>query len=258
MIPETMNKWTLNGKKALVTGASRGIGKAVAEELLYHGASVHAVARNRTDLGKLASDFQSKGRLVVSACDISRQDELENLVQRITRDWGNLEILVNNVGVNVRKKTTDYTVTDYDRLMGTNLKAAYELCRLSYPLLKKTGTGCIVNISSVAGLTHVRTGIIYGITKAALVQMTRYLAAEWAPDHIRVNAVAPWYIDTPLAQQVLSDRDYLREVLSRTPMGRIGTPGEVAGAVAFLCMPAAGYITGQCIAVDGGFTIHGF
>ena len=115
----------------------------------------------------------------------------------------------------------------------------------------------VVNVASVGGLTHLCTGAPYAMSKAAMIQMTRNLAVEWAHRDIRVNAVAPWYIDTPLARQVLDDADYRESVVGRTPMGRIGDPREVAAAVAFLCLPAASYITGQCIAVDGGFTING-
>jgi Tropinone reductase 1 len=125
-------------------------------------------------------------------------------------------------------------------------------------LLQAASGGSIVNISSVAGLAHVRTGAIYGMTKAAMIQLTRNLAVEWAPDQIRVNVVAPWYIQTPLAASVLSNEAYRSEVLSRTPLKRIGEPEEVAAAVAFLCLPAASYITGQCLSVDGGFTVNAF
>ncbi|MFW5644433.1 MAG: SDR family oxidoreductase, partial [Bacteroidota bacterium] len=116
----------------------------------------------------------------------------------------------------------------------------------------------IVNISSVAGLGHLRTGIIYGMTKAAMHQMTKNLAVEWAPYDIRVNAIAPWYIQTPLAEQILQDNKYFKEVIKHTPMKRIGQPEEVSSLAAFLCMEGAAYITGQCIAVDGGFSVNLF
>ena len=127
-----------------------------------------------------------------------------------------------------------------------------------HPMLTAARPSSIVNVVSVAGLTHVRSGPPYAMTKAALVQMTRNLAVEWAADGIRVNAVAPWYIETPLVQSVLSNSEYRDEVIMRTPLRRIGKPEEVAGAAAFLCMPASSYVTGHCLVVDGGFMINGF
>jgi Tropinone reductase 1 len=132
------------------------------------------------------------------------------------------------------------------------------MCRLAHPHLVEHGNAAIVNVGSVSGAVHVRTGSPYGMTKAALHQLTRNLAVEWAVDGIRVNAVAPWYIRTQRSEPALADPDYLEEVLERTPLRRIGEPEEVAAAVAFLCLPAAGYITGQVLAVDGGFLSYGF
>jgi tropinone reductase I len=125
-------------------------------------------------------------------------------------------------------------------------------------MLKSARASSIVNILSVAGLIHIRSGVPYAMTKAALAQMTRNLAVEWAADCIRVNAVAPWYIETPLVESALADSKYRAAVINRTPLHRLGKPEEVAGPVAFLCMPGAFYITGQCIVVDGGFSVNGF
>lgn len=251
-------RWTLAGKKALITGATKGIGLAIAEEFLSLGATVVIVARNSAEIETQLAHWQEQGWQALGvAADVTSPADRQRIFNQVRAEFGDLDLLVNNVGTNIRKPTTAYTAEEYALVIQTNLTAAFEICRLMYPLLRGK-TSSIVNISSVAGLRAIRTGTPYAITKAALVQLTRNLSVEWAPDQIRVNAVAPWYIRTPLAETVLKNQDYLADVLARTPMNRIGEPEEVAGVVAFLCMPAAAYITGQCIAVDGGFLAYGF
>ena len=259
MSSENSDRWSLKGKKALVTGGTKGIGAAIAEEFLSLGAEVFIVARSEPELNLRVEDWTSRGwQARGMSGDIAEPRVRESVVARAGKHWGKLDIVVNNAGTNIRKKTQAYTEEEYDVLMNTNLTSAFDVCRRAYPLLKSAGGGSIVNIASVGGVTAMGTGSPYAMSKAAMIQMTRYLAAEWGPDGIRVNAIAPWYIRTPLASGVLVKPEYLASVVARTPMARVGDPEEVAGAAAFLCMGAASYITGACLPVDGGFLSCGF
>jgi tropinone reductase I len=253
------NRWRLTGRKALITGGTKGIGQAIAQEFLSLGAEIMIVARNAEAVNQQLEKWQLQGwKAHGIAADVATSDGRQAMIEQVNQTLGGLDILVNNVGTNIRKKAMEYTEQEYEFIFETNLTSTFEMCRLAYPLLKVGDNSSIVNVGSVAGLTAVRTGAPYAMTKAALVQLTRSLAVEWAENHIRVNTVAPWFILTPLTEPLLSNSDVLNTVRSRTPMGRVGTPEEVAGLVTFLCMPTATYITGQCIAVDGGFLAFGF
>jgi Tropinone reductase 1 len=255
------SRWRLDGHAALVTGASKGIGLACARELASLGADLLLVARDEIHLEQmrveLAEEFPTR-EILVCAADVAEPEQRLEVFDWIADLDVELSLLVNNVGGNATKPALDYELDEVRALVETNVLSAFEMCRLAHPHLAEHGNAAIVNVGSVSGLTHVRTGAPYGLTKAALHQMTRNLACEWAEDGIRVNAVAPWYIRTQRTEGPLADADYLEEVLARTPMGRIGEPEEVASAVAFLCLPAASYVTGECIAVDGGFLRYGF
>ena len=254
-------RWRLDGQTALITGASKGIGLACARELATLGADVLLIARDEPHLehvrGELAEEFPSR-EFHAFAADVGEQEQRLEMFDWINDLDVELSLLVNNAGTNQTKPALEYSETDYRRIIDINLIAAFEISRLAHPHLVQHSNAAIVNIASVSGLTHVRTGAPYGMTKAALTQLTRNLACEWAEDGIRVNAVAPWYIRTQRTDAPLADLDYLEEVLARTPMQRIGEPEEVAAAVAFLCLPASSYVTGECIAVDGGFLRYGF
>jgi Tropinone reductase 1 len=251
--------WNLQGKKALITGGTRGIGRAIVEEFLQLGAEIFIISKNKNSLDEAIKIWRDAGHAVHGlAADLSKDEAYSKVINEITKRWDVLDILINNAGINIRKSAQDYESYEYDEIMQTNLTSTFKLCQLTYPLLKKSSQGNVVNIASISGLIDDASGAPYGMSKAAMIQLGKHLAVEWARDNIRINTIAPWYIATELTKHALSNQEKFSAIVARTPMRRVGKPHEVATLAAFLCMPAASYITGQCVAVDGGFLANGF
>ncbi|OEL24124.1 Tropinone reductase-like protein [Dichanthelium oligosanthes] len=247
-------RWSLAGATALVTGGSKGIGRAIVEELARLGATVHTCARDEAVLSRCLQDWEASSLTVtVSTCDVSVRGDREALVGRVRSMFGGeLNILVNNAGRSFLKPALEVTAEEYSRVMATNLESCFHLSQLGHPLLKASGRGSVVNISSIASVLGYSDISIYSASKGAMNQVTRSLASEWASDGIRVNCVAPGLIKTPLLDDFITGNEFLQKELPRIPMRRVGEPQEIAAAVAFLCLPAASYITGQVICADGG------
>jgi Tropinone reductase 1 len=246
--------WQLAGRTALVTGGSRGIGRAIVDELVGLGASVLLVARNQDGVDDAVG--ASEGPVTGLVADITVAADRARIVD-VCRERGPLHVLVHNAGGNIRSPLVGYDDATIEKLIALNLTAPLLLSRDLHPQLKEAHGASVIHVGSVAGLVALPTGVAYGAAKAGIAQAARTLALEWARDDIRVNTVAPWYTRTPLVEPVLSKPEVLAAILARTPLGRIAEPHEIAAVVAFLAMPAASYVTGQCIAVDGGMTTHG-
>lgn len=242
----------LDGQIALVTGGSRGIGRAIAEALAEGGARVAVVARNGERAEQAADELKGEGHLGLS-CDVTDGDGVSDAVSTVSEELGDVSILVNNAGITRDGLLLRMKEEDWDRVLDVNLKGAYHTTKAVTRAMMKARSGTILNITSVVGLVGNPGQANYAASKAGLVGFTKSVARELASRNVRCNALAPGYIDTDMTAAL--DEGQVETLRERIPLGHLGEPEDVAGAARFLCGPAARYITGQVLAVDGGMAM---
>jgi meso-butanediol dehydrogenase / (S,S)-butanediol dehydrogenase / diacetyl reductase len=241
---------------AVVTGGARGIGLAIAKWFLAHDYRVALLDIGMSTLTQTEAELHNPERVLALACDVSKPDQVQASIDAVAKKFGRIDALVNNAGVAVFKPIGETTFEEFRHVLGTNLDGAFLCSQACVPYMKKAGGGAIVNIASISGLRASTLRVAYGTSKAALLHLTKQQAVELGTVGIRSNAVAPGPVDTEMAKLVHSvaiRSDYYDTI----PMNRYGTPEEIANAVGFLCSPAAAFINGQCLAVDGGFDASG-
>ena len=247
----------LKGKVALITGSTKGIGKAIAEEMAAAGAKVVISSRKPEPCHQVCEAIKAAGGEAIAVpCNVGKKDDLMNLVDETLAAFGRIDILVCNAATNpVYGPTHKVSDEAFDKIMGTNVKGTFWLCNMVIPHMVEQGGGSIVLLSSIAGLRASANIGVYGMSKAAEAGLARNLSLEWGPQGIRVNSIAPGLIRTDFAQALLEDPDRLRKVEEKLPLRRVGEPVDIAGVALFLASSASAYGTGQTIVADGGDTI---
>lgn len=246
----------LTGKTVLVTGASRGIGKAIAQACAASGGDVVLGVRNEADAAPLVADFRALGRRAMAVkIDLPDLDGARASIAKAHAAMGRIDVLVNNVGLGPENLAENVNEADFDLIVDVNLKGTFFVSQAVAKLMMKQGGGRIINISSQAGSVVLKGESIYCMSKAAINHLTRCLAYEWAPHKINVNSVAPTFIHTDGTKPALSDPKFHAHVLGHIPLGRIGETSEVTGAVVFLASPASALVTGTNLLVDGGWSV---
>ena len=251
------DRFSLQGKTAIITGGSRGIGLAIARAFVDAGASVALAARGQVELEEAASAIAATGgRAVAIPTDVTDEAQVQGLVERTVRELGTVDIMVNNAGAAPFIAPFVETRPDgFDKYFGVNFTSAVLCTRAVAPILLAKREGCVLNVASISGLIATPGESYYGSAKAALIQFTRTIAHEWASANIRVNAIAPGWVDTPMNESIRSNPESNQTILGLIPLGRWGEPEDIASAALYLCSPAASFVTGTTLVVDGGQTM---
>ena len=248
--------FSLDGRVALVTGGSRGIGRAFALGLAQAGADVVVASRKLPDLEKVSEEIRGLGRKSLAvAAHVAKMDQIKDLVSKVKDEFGKIDILVNNAATNpVMDHALDIEERAWDTIMNLNLKGLFFLSQAVARVMKEKGGGKIINVTSIEGITP---GIlpVYSISKAGVIMATKVMAREWTKYNIRVNAIAPGLTKTSFSEALWNNPEILKDAMSITPMGRIAEPEEMVGAVIYLASDTSSYTTGQIIAIDGGVTM---
>jgi len=250
-----LKEFDLSGKVALVTGGGRGLGEHIALALAEAGADVALAGRNLPNLRRVANRVQEMGRKALAVkADVRREREVSRMVERVQRRFGRIDILVNNAGIIHRGPSLEVPLKTWQDVLDTNLTGPFLCMRACQPIMARQGKGAIINLSSVAGLFGRANLASYCATKAAIANLTRALAIEWAPYGIRVNAIAPGQFDTDMGAPLLNDKKALRAFLKTVPLRRVANPKEIGALAVLLAADAGNYMTGTVIVIDGGVT----
>ncbi|HKZ08526.1 MAG TPA: glucose 1-dehydrogenase [Methylomirabilota bacterium] len=254
-----MGRFDLSGKVAVVTGGNGGIGFGMARGLAEAGCAIVVAARNADKSARAVRELRGLGvKADAVAVNVADEQAVGRLIEGTAREFGRLDIVINNAGTNIRKPPQDLTLDEWHHVMDTNLTSAFLVSKAAYPHLKRQGGGKIINIGSMMSIFGVRFSPAYAPSKGGIVQLTKVLATAWAADNIQVNAVLPGWIDTELTQGARKQVEGLHDsVLRRTPAGRWGTIDDMAGVAVFLAGPGSDFVTGTAIPVDGGYSIQG-
>ncbi|MFT6092229.1 MAG: NAD(P)-dependent dehydrogenase (short-subunit alcohol dehydrogenase family) [Pseudohongiellaceae bacterium] len=254
-----MSLFSLEDKVVLITGSTKGIGKAIAMRMAEQGAKVVISSRNQGACDEVASEIKAAGHQAIAiACNINYKEQLQALVEKAEAQLGKINVLVCNAALNPYfGKSQDIPDDAFDKVMRANIGSVHKLCQLAIPGMAETGGGAVIIISSIGGLKGTDALGAYAISKAADMQIARNLAVEWGPQNIRVNCIAPGLIRTDFAKALWENPEIYEATVSKYPLRRIGEPDEIAGAAVFLASSAGSFTTGQTIVIDGGGTIAG-